>query len=88
VSAPLIHSATFSFGNDAAGQQLRCVLQYDPVLHKIRMAAHRGESVHVEYRKFDNVNEADEFYFGLLQRQHYLRNWTCWRTHPNRGFLT
>jgi hypothetical protein len=81
----VVNRAEFTFGKDAAGRKLGCVVVYDDHQRSVLIEAFRGDIRASEIKHFSNSSEADEYYFGLLQREHYLRNFTAWLTHPEKG---
>lgn len=81
----MVNRAEFSFGKDAAGRKLGCIVVYDDEKKYVMIETYRGDIRASEIKHFSSSEEADEYYFGLLQRDYYLRNFTAWTTHPEKG---
>jgi hypothetical protein len=81
----VVNSAEFTFGKDATGRKLGCIVVYDDQKQTVMIECWRGDHRASRITHFHSKEEADEHYFGLLQRQHYLKNFTQWLTHPEKG---
>lgn len=77
----MTHTFTVTFQqSDARGRELSCVVTYVDNESRVCITSRRGDIESVNWETKDSPMAAAEFYYGLSQRQHYLRNYTLWRT--------
>lgn len=79
------YQAELSLGEDARGRKLSCVISYVDDAKLVNITSVRGDRTEEYAWSFDTVKQAEEHYFGLVQRTHYLRNFVLWRTSTFRG---